>query len=103
MNLQPELALLLALAEAYAVPHPNTQSREPIMYIPFLGGADLQHHALTPEGLEWDEEMLTRLDEQGLIRFEYGSGGQVRSISTTPQGERVAAELERANDDSEPD
>ena len=95
LALDESLRLLVALADAFAVPDATTGRREPILYLRYGGGADLQHHAFTSG--DWrhvDEEMIEGLASQGLLRLEY-SGEHTVQIYVTDDGNRVATEAKR--------
>lgn len=70
MNSPNALVVLSALVEAHAQPHPNTGGREPIMYLKFMGGAGLKHHALDdPPAV--DDALLEELAYQGYLDIDY--------------------------------
>ncbi len=94
-ELSDSVRLLVAMADAFATPHPNTGGREPLLFLQYMGGQNLQHHAF--DATEWasvDEETLERLADQGLIRLDYG-GQHSLKIYVTVDGERVAREAQR--------
>jgi hypothetical protein len=80
------------LVEAHAVPHPNTNSREPVLYLRYLGGADLQHHALA-ENVRADETVLEELHREGWLDIDYRD--HEWHIVPTPTGRRVIEQHDR--------
>jgi hypothetical protein len=89
------LDLLSAFVTAHAVPHPGTGTREPILFIQYLGGSNLQHHALPADTeVDVDEAVLEELHGQGLVSIDYREASW--SIVPAVQGRSVADEYERA-------
>ena len=56
-----KLDVLRAFVDAHTQPYPGTGGRRPILYARWIGGEQLQHHAL-PDGapLDADEALLER-------------------------------------------
>jgi alpha-amylase/alpha-mannosidase (GH57 family) len=82
-QVEDSLKLLVAMADAFEVRHPQIRQREPLYFHRTGGGGALQHHAF--ESQEWshvDEETLERLASKGLIRLDYGRQHSEKSRRT---------------------
>jgi hypothetical protein len=94
-DLDVSLKLLVAMADAFQVPHERTGTRQPLLYLKYAGGQHIQHHAFDQHNSRHvDDEMLERLAEKGLIRLDYTGSGSLK-LYLTEQGEEVAAEAKR--------
>lgn len=88
-----ELEVLRAFVAAHAKPHPNTGGREPIMYLRFLGGSVVQHHALEECPSSVDEALLEDMQAKGLVSIDYHEHSL--SITPTSVGRSVVEESDR--------
>jgi len=64
-----ELELLRLFVELHKQPHPHTGHRESIMYLPHLGGAHVQHHALAEVPTGINEALLEEMHAKGSDRW----------------------------------
>ena len=78
-----ELTLLRALVEAHAQTD-DSGAREPILYLRFLGGAQLQHPGLRADLPPVDETTLSEMDYDGLLDVDMSS--DTWQIVPTPRG-----------------
>ena len=88
-----ELAILRAFVSAHAQPHPNTGDREPIMYLRYIGGSGVEHHALEERPSGVDEALLEDMHAKGLISIDYRE--HTWSITPTAFGRSVVEESDR--------
>ncbi|MBK5232645.1 MAG: hypothetical protein JJE13_06655 [Thermoleophilia bacterium] len=93
-ELSKPVGLLVAMSEAFDEPHPNTGSREPLLFLKFMGGQQLQHHAFDADDEAIDEELLESLADQGLVRLSHTAKGSTQ-IFVTEKGQKLAAEARR--------
>jgi hypothetical protein len=98
---QPELELLVELADAYFTPDPQTGKRALVDRFRYLGGSEVHHHAW-PADKPIDEEELQFLQAAGFVEVEY-RGEHTDAIRVTPEGQKVAEGVKQLQDDSEPD
>ena len=87
------LATLRAFVSAHAQPHPTTGDREPIFYFKYLGGAELQHHALPDPPPKVDEALLEEMRDLGLLDIEYQQHDW--KLTPTTEARRVVQEQDR--------
>jgi hypothetical protein len=90
---QNELDVLRAFVAAHSQPHPNTGDREPIMYLRYMGGSALQHHALEERPSGVDEALLEDMHAKGLISIDYREHNW--NITPTAFGRGVVEESDR--------
>lgn len=87
------LPVLKALVEAHAVPD-HTGTRETIFYLHYMGGAELQHHALPEVGIPGvDDAVLEDLHRAGYLDIEYGKN--TWRLTPTPAGRAVVEQHDR--------
>lgn len=97
MGTPDAFTVLREMVEAHNVVHPNTQQREPILYLRYLGGARLQHHGF-PDGEvpEVDEALLEEMHAQGMVSIDYRDSSWL--ITPTAEARQLVARLARLED-----
>lgn len=87
------LSVLAAFVKAHAVPAAG--ARRPILFIKYMGGADLQHHALNRADVAGvDEALIEELHSQGLVSITYQD--HAMAIVPTRLGRETVDEYERS-------
>lgn len=94
MAIPGKIELLRAFVEAHEVPLERTGTREPILYLKYLGGADLQHHAFEAEPFATvDDALLEEMHGDRLIDIDYRENSWL--IVPTPEGRSVIEAVDR--------